>query len=117
MSAMPRPKKSAAASRKNGGKATNKGNITSAKVTILVPQEQWRKGAKTVKFEKVLRAKLQKGMKYAEEVRCSMLVSEAEMVVKEVGLGRDDVEEWAGLSLHEARGILAAFQAATRDDS
>ena len=55
------------ASRINGGKASNKGEITAAKVKVICAKVQWRRGDPAVTFETKFRAKLHKKTKYKDQ--------------------------------------------------
>ena len=112
---MPRPKKSVANSRSNGSKASNKGNITSAKIPVLIPQVLYRGGDPVVTFSTVFRAKLHKNETYREQAQAEWWVAEARQTIRDAERGAQLAEECDGMSLAAARSILQAYTEATRD--
>ena len=110
---MGRPKKSVAASRSNGAKASNKGKVVSAKIPVICPKVQWKNGSAQISFETQLRAKLHKKAKYRDEADSARWVAEARWVVQQVERGNMSAKSDDGMSYDEARGIVASYQAAT----
>ena len=110
---MSRPKKAVASSRINGAKATNKGKIVSDKVAVLkVKLERNASKELSIGFETVLRAKLHKNVKYADELRAEEHLAAAAAVVRARYLPGVGPAADGGKAFEEARGILAAYQAA-----
>ena len=112
---MARPKKSVAASRSNGSKASNKGVITSAKVKVICAKVQWRSGDPVVTFETKFRAKLHKKTKYKDQAEAEAWAAEAAQVVKDAQRGAHSAADSDGMSLETACAILKAYQDAERD--
>ena len=112
-SAMPRPKKGVARSRRNGSKASNKGKLKSEPVAIIKTVYGARGAAGGITFEKVLRTQLHKKEKYLDELRAEEQLQVAACVVRARYLPGCGPEKPGGMSCEAARAILAAYQAAT----
>ena len=110
---MARPKKHIAASRINGGKATNKGKVTSAKVPVIVVQNADPSLRSSISFEKVFRAKLPKNAKYFDELYAEELAARASQAVRDAENCGNGTGKGACIEPETARGILDAYQAAT----
>ena len=111
--AMVRPKKHIAASRKNGSKATNYGKIK-AEPTVVFKESYVRNGAALdVTFEKVLRAKLHKNVKYFDEWRAEQRLASASQLVRAAFLPGSKQDCAAASRVASARSWLQAYSAAT----
>ena len=110
---MARLKKHIAASRRNGRKATNKGNIKEEPTAVL-KEVRVRNGASLdITFEKVLRAKLHKNAKYYDEWRTEQRVAAAAHVVRAAFLPGRKRECGDAKRITEASAYLRAFEVAT----
>ena len=110
---MVRPKKHIAASRKNGSKATNYGKIK-AEPTVVFKESYVRNGAAlNVTFEKVLRAKLHKNVKYFDEWRAEQRLASASQLVRAAFLPGSKQDCAAASRVASARSWLQAYSAAT----
>ena len=111
---MARPKKHVTASRINGGKATNKGKATSAKVPVIKVQNGGSPSLRSqITFEKVFRVKLHKNAKYFDEVYAEELAARASQAVRAAEKCGNGMGKGPCMEPETARSILDAYQAAT----
>ena len=99
--------------RNNGGKATNKGKVTSAKVPVIVVQNADPSLRSSISFEKVFRAKLPKNAKYFDEVYAEDLAARASQAVRDAEICGNGKGKVPCIEPETARGILDAYKAAT----
>jgi hypothetical protein len=112
---MGRPGKRAKASKANGSMASNAGKIASERTTVIRAVFDNRKAKYGWYFEKVLRAKLHKNERYADELKAQELLLAAEWAVVAADLPTSGQEHVAGMQCEVAQAILAAFDAVVGD--
>ena len=114
---MPPVPKHIKASRNNGGKAKNKGNLTGNKVKIIREKIGVTPPAgEHIVFETVIRAKPHKRSKYADQMETEFMLKVAKGVLARVERGTWDPKGSSEWTPERARSVLAAYQAAASSE-